>query len=1305
MTPPSPSRSGQGAAPAYECLTDETLALLIDDELSVEERSAALRHAPQCPDCWALLIRVGFTLDEPGSVPIQEAPPAAGSDPAAAWTPPAEFDGLRRQRELGRGAMGVVYLAHDISLDRLVAVKLIASPAPGPGARERLWNEARAMARLKHPNVVTVYRTGEVDGRPYIVSEYVAGKTLARLSKPVPWREALSLGLGLARGLAAVHGHGLLHRDLKPSNALIADEDGEVKLLDFGLAEPIDPQDPSLGARTRAGTPRYMAPELGKRGARATARSDLYSLGLMLRELVVGVHPVSGGGLGRLVAGIDPDFAALIERCLAADPAERYASSQLLRESLEELSARHVPAPLRAGNPYRGLAPFEAEHRSVFFGRDEEVRAVMERLRRLPVVLVAGDSGVGKSSLCCAGVLPQATCGELDPRREFAALALVPSRRPLDALGAALAPVLGRSEEEIRTALGAEPARLGEMLRERYRERRGLLLFIDQLEELVTISEPSQAAALTAILGELALPSPGVRVLLAVRGDFLTRVSALPGLGEEVERALYLLRPMTADGVRDAITRPARSHGVVFESDDLIEELVQSAARGEGGLPLLQFALAELWERRQKVQGRITRQALEEMGGVAGALSRHADEVLAGLGEPQRRAARHLLLQLVTPDGTRVARREDELAPSPDGTSTAVRALVKGRLLHVRTVTRQPSYEIAHDSLIGQWETLRGWLDEDIGHRALRHRVQVAAAEWERLGRTREGLWQERQVQEAQVLELAELGVNEHAFVLASRAALRLRRLRRRLIALQVAAAVAAIAAVLLYLNNRSVDALLGTAAEEIGQGRASRETACALRKKALELYDTQEPVPENNREVHWNEAETQWTQALARRTEAEARYSIAEESIEKARDQSIRGIAARQAHRELTYERLQLAKCFHPEGRGAENVRRLQDRYEDPAWRALVPSTGKLRVVTTPEGAILEVEEYRRDPNGTLRSVPVSKIGRQPTPTAWLHLREGSYRLRLSRLGYAPVVLPLLLTGGAEESVALDLPVAAAVPDGYAYVPPGCFLLGSNDPEPVRSFYQSSPLHLSCMQEGYLIAKYETTMGDWLDYLRSLPPGSPARSLLEHPQFGNAGAVALSERPEGWLFSFYRQPRAPLFQAFEEDPARYPTRARNAVANWRRFPLAGISPNELRPYLEWLQRRPTGAVPGARLCTEHEWERAARGADGRPYPHGNWTAPDDANVDVTYGRISDNFGPDEVGLHPVSVSPFGLLDMSGSANEITRGVSKDLGDIVLRGGAWYYGHISAHLANRTAGEPNLRSATVGVRVCASLRK
>src|ERR1044071_9579109 len=154
------------------------------------------------------------------------------------WSPPPEFEEYRLVRLLSRGTMGEVYLARDSLLDRAVAVKFVQA-AEDPAARARLFDEARAIARLQHPNVVAISRVTEVAGHPYLVSEYVRGRPLDQLDRPARSRQVLEIALDLARGLAAAHRCGVLHRDVKPANAVLSD-DGRAKLLDFGLARVVD---------------------------------------------------------------------------------------------------------------------------------------------------------------------------------------------------------------------------------------------------------------------------------------------------------------------------------------------------------------------------------------------------------------------------------------------------------------------------------------------------------------------------------------------------------------------------------------------------------------------------------------------------------------------------------------------------------------------------------------------------------------------------------------------------------------------------------------------------------------------------------------------------------------------------------------------------------------------------------------------------------------------------------------------------------------------------------------------------------
>ena len=752
------------------------------------------------------------------------------------WTPPEALDEYRMVREIGQGAMGRVWLAHDTLLDRPVAVKFLVGVGPDQRTRGRFSVEARAVARVQHPNVVAVYRVGEIDGRPYLVSEFVRGRTLNALARPQPPERALAIGVALARGLAAAHRRGVLHRDIKLANAMISDDD-EVKLLDFGLAKvldripqgdaawPVDPPGhpatslawgaegdtlpglasvpasrnaatgvatepapgrtgelevdqrgatltpepppldsneltPRFGATpspaiTRTGealgTPLYMAPEIW-RCLPATPQSDVYSLGVVLYELCAG-HPPHQGTVVELAyatprtdappllqsAAVDPRFAAVIDRCLRRRSEERFPSGDALREALEELAAPPRATAIPEGNPYRGLAPFEAEHGGLFFGRGGEVRAILDRLRGEPCVLVAGDSGVGKSSLCRAGVLPAVADGAIADRRTWSTVRVVLGRHPIAALAAALGPLIDGNDATVAALLRSEPATVVRDLRRRQGEEKRLLLFVDQLEELCTLAEPAEAAAAAEALAAFADGASGLRLLATVRGDFLGRLGALPGLGDVVPRALHLLRPLGAARLREAIVGPALAKGVQFESEDLIDALVAPSVDAPGGLPLLQFALADLWEARDVPRRKIPRAALDAMGGVGGALARHADAVIAALSPLQRVATRRIFGRLVTAEGTRARRPASELFAAQDTAGPpALEALVRGRLLVARDgeSAAGPSYEIAHEALLTAWTTLRGWLGSDEEVRALKERLERAASEWLRLGRS-----------------------------------------------------------------------------------------------------------------------------------------------------------------------------------------------------------------------------------------------------------------------------------------------------------------------------------------------------------------------------------------------------------------------------------------------------------------------------------------------------------------------------------------------------------------------------------------
>jgi hypothetical protein len=234
---------------------------------------------------------------------------------------------------LGAGGMGVVYLAEDTRLARRVALKAVAPGRTTQGPyRERLRQEARAAATLAHPNVAAVYALEEIDGRPYLVSEYVPGRTLREVASggPLPVEQVLSVATQLADALAAAHAHGVVHGDLKPDNVVVT-ASGTVKVLDFGLAH-IDGQP---GTAPTGGTPDYMAPEQ-VRGAAADHRSDQFAFGVLIHELLSGTVPPAGGDVS-LRAGT---LEAVVRKCLRAAPEERYAATRELRDAVFAAHAR-----------------------------------------------------------------------------------------------------------------------------------------------------------------------------------------------------------------------------------------------------------------------------------------------------------------------------------------------------------------------------------------------------------------------------------------------------------------------------------------------------------------------------------------------------------------------------------------------------------------------------------------------------------------------------------------------------------------------------------------------------------------------------------------------------------------------------------------------------------------------------------------------------------------------------------------------------------------------------------------------------
>ncbi|HVK68573.1 MAG TPA: protein kinase [Polyangium sp.] len=821
-------------------------------------------------------------------------------------------------RELGRGGMGTVFLARDTKLGRLVAIKLLHEYS-GDKA-ERFLAEARATARCRHENIVVIHEVDEFRGYPYMVLEYIEGRTLRDwMAHQEPGSmsssQAIELMIPVVRALVRAHQFGIVHRDLKPENILL-DDAGPIKVLDFGIAKQIDAKVVSTitdahaalaeGARKPReemilGTPPYMSPEQ-LLGRDIDARADLWAVGIVFYELLTEAHPLEPFSFARLseIVALDvpmpgvrekrPDVGALgavIDRCLKKRKAERMGSAQELLAALEALLPGKKPLSLREDeSPFAGLTAFQEADAARFFGRDRDIAAVTRWLGSQPLVAVAGPSGAGKSSFVRAGVIPALKrSGD-----GWEAFLLRPGRQPLSALVDVLVQVAetaGSAEnvehDRLIATLRAQPGSMGARLRARCRRggpRRRILLFVDPFEELYTLgATPEERAVFVACLeGAADDASSPLRVLLAIRSDFLDRMAEERHFMTDVTRGLWFLPPLGRDSLREALTRPVEASGHRFQTEEMVEHVLFTLESTRSPLPLLQFTAAKLWEARDPERRLLTQEGYEKLGGVAGALSTHADAVLSALPSHEQRLARAILLRLITPERTRAVVGMDELCELAQGGAGDGQAIVQvvqhladARLLLIEVGGEREgkTVELVHESLIDRWGKLRQWLTESEQDAHFLARLRAAAQPWESSGHA-DGLlwrdhaaeqarqWYERRRAEGGVDWNVGLGKREERYLLAVVAlSERARRLRRR-IAMGVIATLGAIAVVVSYLALRASNEAAHAQVEARNARNATRMAA------ARELQTDHTTVVALLREIEPPDVPREWS-ALAR--------------------------------------------------------------------------------------------------------------------------------------------------------------------------------------------------------------------------------------------------------------------------------------------------------------------------------------------------------------------------------------------------------------------------------------------------------
>ena len=326
-------------------------------------------------------------------------------------------------RLLGTGGTARVRAAHDLVLDRPVAVKVLADDLVDPAARQRFVREARTSARFVHPHAVSVYDAGEADGSLYLVMELVAGRSLAdrlRTEGPLPIPDALAVADRVLDALGAAHAAGIVHRDVKPGNVLLGD-DGAVKLADFGIAKRLDELGPDLTQTGQlVGTPRYLAPEQVV-GEQATPATDLYATGVVLYEMLAGAPPFDAGTpLATAIAHRDdpvpdvraarPDVPAAVAtalaRAMAKRPEDRFPTAAAMRGALTDPpSGVPPPAPTRR----MAVPPSSARRRPAWLA-PALVAAASALLVGAALALAGGDDDGGSGD---ATTTPASTAAAL----------------------------------------------------------------------------------------------------------------------------------------------------------------------------------------------------------------------------------------------------------------------------------------------------------------------------------------------------------------------------------------------------------------------------------------------------------------------------------------------------------------------------------------------------------------------------------------------------------------------------------------------------------------------------------------------------------------------------------------------------------------------------------------------------------------------------------------------------------------------------------------------------------------------------
>ncbi len=627
-------------------------------------------------------------------------------------SPPA-IRGYELRELVGSSLMTDTYRAYHRSVGREVAVRILgADIADDPEFIADFLGHTQRIAALEHPHIVHVFDTWREPGHAYQVSRWLGGGSLedarsgGRLDRPT----GLAVIEQIGGALAYAHREHVVHGRVRESNVLF-DNSGNAYLADFTV-KPGETDD-------------------------STARDTVAFARLAERVI-------------RATGEVASAVAAVFEAADSDEPAyttvERFLAALWDADHLDDgRSARPAPPRQLLRNPYKGLRAFQESDADDFYGREHLVTRLRDMLETRRLVAIVGPSGSGKSSVMKAGL--SAHLRNRNDGRVRLVTEMFPGAFPFEELESALLRV-GVDRTSVLDDLLGDERGLSRVLRRilpDVPESGGveLVLMIDQFEELFSAVDDEQTrslfiANLTNAVEEL---HSRLRVVLTVRADFFDRPLEYAEFGSLVEAGLVPVTVPDADGLEAAITEPARSVGVELEAG-LVPQILRDVGDEPGGLPLLQYALTELFDERES--NRLTLETYQRTGGVFGALGRRAEELYSGLDANGQHAIWQTFLRLIaveegSNDVRRRVRRRELHAPDIDDRALADALALFGshRLLtfDLDPVTRGPTVEVAHEALLREWSRLRGWVAEHRDELLVRRRVGAALADWEQADR------------------------------------------------------------------------------------------------------------------------------------------------------------------------------------------------------------------------------------------------------------------------------------------------------------------------------------------------------------------------------------------------------------------------------------------------------------------------------------------------------------------------------------------------------------------------------------------